>query len=273
MAKETVVGFMTSVATSLEQRRDICTVSASIYDTAWVAMVEKHVDGKSTFLFPECFQFILDSQLPDGAWESYSSHTDGILNTMAALLALKKRCSTASFPWKLELFSRISKATAAAQRLLKDWDINSSDTVGYEVIVPALLGLLQEQGIDFDFPCRESLLLIHNHKMAKLHPFLVENESTSLVHSLEAFAGKLNYAKSKRHMSPYGDMMASPASTAAYLIFSPTWDVEAEQYLRAVVNSASAGQGTGRVPNVYPTTVFEVCWVRKKYTFDAEKAF
>lgn len=63
-------------------------MSISIYDTAWVSMVQKP-DGM--WLSPESFEFLLAHQLPSGAWESYASTVDGVLNTAAALLALKRR--------------------------------------------------------------------------------------------------------------------------------------------------------------------------------------
>lgn len=68
-------------------------MSASVYDTAWLSMVQKPgIDGiTGTWLFPECFEFIIEQQLPSGGWESDATTVDGILNTAAALLSLKKR--------------------------------------------------------------------------------------------------------------------------------------------------------------------------------------
>ena len=68
-------------------------MSASVYDTAWLSMVQKPgIDGiTGTWLFPECFEFIIEQQLPSGGWESDAATVDGILNTAAALLSLKKR--------------------------------------------------------------------------------------------------------------------------------------------------------------------------------------
>lgn len=54
--------------------------------------------------------------------------------------------------------------------------------------------------------------------------------------------------------------MASPASTAAYLIHASTWDEEAERYVRKVIVEGQ-GNGVGGVPSVFPTTIFEMTWV------------
>jgi hypothetical protein len=99
-------------------------MSPSIYDTAWLSMVEK----KGTWLFPECFDFILAHQLPCGAWDSYASPVDGILNTAAALLVLKRRLNR--FHNHPDWLPRSHRAEAALGKMLDSWDVNSSDQVG-----------------------------------------------------------------------------------------------------------------------------------------------
>ncbi|KAI0883796.1 uncharacterized protein GGS22DRAFT_180426 [Annulohypoxylon maeteangense] len=55
-------------------------------------------------------------------------------------------------------------------------------------------------------------------------------------------------------------MMASPASTAAYLMNTSSWVDEAELYLRNVLHRPN-NLGSGGVPCAWPTTIFEVSWV------------
>lgn len=55
-------------------------------------------------------------------------------------------------------------------------------------------------------------------------------------------------------------MMASPSSTAAYLMYTSEWDNEAEDYLRHVIKDGP-GRGTGAVPSAFPSTYFEYSWV------------
>ncbi|OTB18376.1 hypothetical protein K445DRAFT_309112 [Daldinia sp. EC12] len=55
-------------------------------------------------------------------------------------------------------------------------------------------------------------------------------------------------------------MMASPASTAAYLMNSSSWDDEAETYLRTVLHRPN-NLDRGSVPCAWPTSIFEVSWV------------
>ncbi|KAH6843334.1 hypothetical protein B0I37DRAFT_418444 [Chaetomium sp. MPI-CAGE-AT-0009] len=93
-------------------------------------MVHKSGD----WLFPECFDFILEEQLPSGAWESYATPLDGILNTAAARLALKKhlrkldperRHDHHHGDWPF----RTHRAEAALKDMLHDWDVESTDQV------------------------------------------------------------------------------------------------------------------------------------------------
>src|SRR5271170_5084509 len=71
------------------QRRGVCSMSGSIYDTAWVSMVSKSVEGNHTWLFPASFQCIWDTQNEEGGWEG-GDPIDGIVNTLACLLAMQR---------------------------------------------------------------------------------------------------------------------------------------------------------------------------------------
>ncbi|KAL8665782.1 MAG: hypothetical protein Q9202_001904 [Teloschistes flavicans] len=194
-------------------------MSVSIYDTAWLAMITKIENGKTLWLFPESFELLLHEQMPNGRWQAYDSDIDAILNTMAGLLAsIKHQTHPATIgvetpPTDLE--SRIGKARSQVETMLQSWDVMSTRNVGFEIIVPALLGYLNQNGrVDFD--------RISHH-----------------VHG--------------------GSMMASPSSTAAYLINTTTWDDEAESYLRGVVRNCKSNRAGG-VPCAFPTSIFETAW-------------
>jgi hypothetical protein len=88
---------------------------------------------------------------------------------------------------------------------------------------------------------------------------------------LEGFIGLVDF-KNLRHQSTLGSMLASPSSTAAYLIHNPIWDQEAEAYLRHVVLKGS-GKGSGGVPSTFPTTVFELAWVSPNLYFPSAIAY
>lgn len=63
-----------------------------------------------------------------------------------------------------------------------------------------------------------------------------------------------------QHRIVRGSMMASPSSTAAYLIHTSTWDDDAEAYLRRVT-TRNGEYSRGGAPSACPSTHFELIWV------------
>ena len=239
--------------------------SPTIYDTAWLALVQKHVNGESRWLFPECFQFLLDNQNENGTFGVCTTDIDVILNTAAALIALLRhsKLSLDTDPLPIDIDLRISRSREVLNARLASWDVETSDHVGFEILVPALLRFLEEEEVDgvcFEFPQKEALMVLNQKKLAGFNPHMLYGQHmTTLVHSMEAFVGQIDFGK-VAHQKSFGSMMGSPSSTAAYLMNAPTWDEEAEEYLRNVIQFGK-GQESGGVPSAYPTTVFEISWV------------
>ena len=237
--------------------------SCAIYDTAWVAMVSKVVNGQIQWLFPSSFRLLLNTQQPDGGWESDLSEVDGILNTMAATLALRK---LAAAPCQLnellsnDLETRISKAISYLRSRLVKWDIQATVHVGYEILIPALLDMLAQDGASFQFDGKRLLMTGRDMRMSKLDPDqFYGNRPTTALHSLEAFIGRIDFDRLAHHET-LGSMMASPSSTAAYLMHCSTWRSQSEAYLHQAI-SAGEGKGNGGVPSAFPSTLFETTWV------------
>ena len=252
------------LASACKDGRPIGCMSASIYDTAWVSMVSKTVDGRRQWLFPDSFQYVLDKQLPDGGWTSYASDLDGILNTMASLLAMlhnrKQMTLDASLHIPENFEPRIFRATQCLNERLKAWDVAASDHVGFELLVPTLLTLLSEHGVDLDFSGLDHLMDLNAKKLAKFDPMMLYSDvPTSAIHSLEAFVGKVDFQKVAHHKRS-GSMMGSPAATAAYLIFSGTSDEDMIAYLQGVSYHWQAPE-IGAFPSAFPSTIFELTWV------------
>ena len=261
--KKTAAQLLSDITQEYELTGSIGSLSCTVYDTAWISMVTKVVDGKRNWLFPSSFQYVLDSQQSDGSWVSYGSEIDGIMNTAAALLALSRHRSVhhqIGDMIPLDINHRVLRAEAALRQRLETWNVEATLHVGYEILVPALLSLLEEVGLAFEFPGRQHLLDLHSQKMATFDPALLYQEKqTSALHSLEAFVGKVDFDKLKNHTRS-GSMLASPSSTAAYLIYSTQWDMESESYLHRTI-SDGAGEGCGAVPSAFPSTNFDMIWV------------
>lgn len=237
--------------------------SLSIYDTAWVSMIAKTVNEEPRWVFPESFQYLLEQQESDGGWNGQKNSEDGILNTLAALLAMKRHEKSTNITTPVadpSLHSRITKAVTYLQRKLQQWDEGASIPIGFEILVPALLSMLEQEQLVFHFPQKQVLMKLNAKKTKHFDPsMLYGNQKTTLLHSLEAFIGKIDFDR-VQHQKTNGGMMFSPSSTAAYLMNCSTWDVEAEMYIRSAIQDGS-GHGNGGVAGAYPTNFFEVTWV------------
>lgn len=241
------------------------TFGASVYDTAWVAMITRSVNGVHTVMFPESVAYIVSAQSEDGSFQGDGSDFDLICNTMASLLCfttLRSKGAECGFDFD----SRILNATKSLEKKLQTWDVSATERIAFELIIPRMLELLAENGIGFTFPDSHLLMQIRSLKLSKLGNLdkMMRFKST-LLHSLEAFIGLTDF----RHLRGWktaGSMMCSPSSTAAYLMTlasrDPTsngeedWDKEAEDFLKSLT-----GKSGGWVPNCTPTTVFEYSWV------------
>ncbi|KAI6785533.1 Copalyl diphosphate synthase-like protein [Emericellopsis cladophorae] len=242
------------------------TMSAAPYDTARVALVAKEVDGRKQWLFPECFEYLLATQSSAGGWSwtknAGDASIDSILNTAGPLLALKRHAAN---PLQLHhdpqiLAERISRATETLRSHLANWDVSTTDHVGFEIIVPAMLEFLEQDDASdssvFDFDGRAPLMKINQAKVSRFRPeYLYGSHCMTALHSFESFIGKIDFDRVSHHKTG-GSMLGSPSSTAAYLMHSSTWDDESEAYLRTVVR-LSAGQNTGAIPSAFPSTYFE----------------
>ncbi|GKU11288.1 unnamed protein product [Fusarium langsethiae] len=245
----------------------LCTASCQVYDTAWVAMVVKSTPNGKQWLFPECFYYILNAQSTDGSWGMLpTTQTAGILDTASALLAL---LSHAKDPLQIldvspdAINQSIERGFASLERQLARWsDVANTNHIGVELIAPALYDYLgkERDSISFDFPCKELLSCMQREKLDGFDiEILYSRKPSSALHSLEAFIGKIDFDRVSHHLF-HGSMMASPSSTAAYLMGASEWDDEAECYLRHVVK-AGAGHGDGGIPGTFPTTHFECSWI------------
>lgn len=256
-------GLLDRMVADYSNNDGIGSMSCSIYDTAWVSIIAKSDGAKTSWLFPECFRYILDKQRDDGGWEPYATEVDGILNTAASLYAIKKHATSPDQSleiYPLELDRRMKRASNALQSRLQVWDVGASVNVGFEILIPAMLELLQNEGLCFDFPGSERLRDLNHQKLSKFKSSaLYGSLKLTPLHSLEAFIGKIDFDKVSHHKT-FGSLMASPSSTAAYLMNSTKWDDEAESYLRRVFANNEGGPNGG-VPSAYPSTYFEITWV------------
>ncbi|EEB96132.1 hypothetical protein MPER_04787 [Moniliophthora perniciosa FA553] len=120
-------------------------------------MVSRTIDegGSKTWLFPESFDYICNTQAEDGGWHGDGSLIDSIMNTLASLLSLK-------LPVKYGLQSSdLSEKTERARLFLEEalhkWDVPSTERIAFELIIPRVLHFLEQVCIFFKFPQRDAL--------------------------------------------------------------------------------------------------------------------
>ena len=253
------------LAEQCREDKPIGSMSITIYDTAWVAMVSTIVNHDRHWLLPQSFLYLLDTQNEDGGWERGKAGTDRILDSMAGLLALRSHRKHAHYQGcqnPPDLDSSIQKAENQLRRYMDEWDPSSAESAGFEIIIPAMLDYLKKEDVVIDFPGAKILNRMNRTKLAKFSPEMLYSKPAipmSVLYCLEAFAGKLDFDRISHHKVG-GSMLGSPSSTAAYLIFKSTWDEEAEEYLQRTL-SDGAGKGCGGFPNAFPSTVYELSWV------------
>ena len=249
-----------SFASGLDPRYGTGSMSCTAYDTAWVSMIGKDCHGTHVWLFPEAFQALLKLQSAEGHWPGHAA-IDAILNTAASLLSIQRHLHR-SLPKDIPILQeRASRAATILGKQLADWDVEATTHVAFEILVPSLLEQLATEGYHFHFKGQEELTQMYHAKMSKFSPDMLygEHKSTAL-HSLEALVGQVDFAKLSHHKVD-GSMMASPSSTAAYLMENKDWDQDAQSYLQHVVD-AGPGRRSGLVPGAFPSTYFELSWVR-----------
>ncbi|MCJ1333655.1 hypothetical protein MMC10_010355 [Thelotrema lepadinum] len=235
------------------QGSDFGSMSSSVYDTAWVSMISKTMNGTRRWLFDDAFTYILNRQREDGGWETYADQVDGILNTGAALLAIFHHQEQE--PAKYQ--ERIRRGISSLTRTLQSWVVEECDHVGFEILVPAILRQLSRHGIEFNFPGSNKLQELNRTKLERFDEgVLYATTRTTLLHSLEAFVGLLDFNKVRHHLEN-GSIMGSPSATAAYIMNVSSWDDDAEAYLRQILERSN----DGGFPSAFPSSIFETSWI------------
>ena len=222
------------------------------------------MDGENCWLFPESFRYLLNEQKVDGGWEAHGSDDDNTLNSLAALLAMKRHGNdnnSTNLEAIFDINTRTLNATTFIQEKLQQCTLATNTRVGLEILVPALLSMLEQENVVFKFPRKGDLMALNEDNLKTIEPEnLYEDRKMTLLHSLEAFVGKIDFDR-VRHHKTFGSMMGSSASTAAHLTNCSAWDEDAEDYLRNAVSNSTSG-GEGSLPSGYPSDIFELTWVK-----------
>ena len=192
------------------------------------------------------------------------------MSSLAALFAIAQHIKQ-----PLQLFrmqdrqvEQLRRGIHFVAKALRSLERTSHYSVGFEVLVPALLELLEDEGVKFHFPSRKRLFQRRDIKFYNAPVKQLDKMPSTLLHSLEALYRNTNIPFDSLHARLVnGSMMASPSATAAYLMRCTVWDDSAEAYLRLVLSNG-AGDGSGAAPSAFPSTHFELTWVGSLYEFE-----
>ncbi|KAL7159544.1 hypothetical protein ABFS83_01G034800 [Erythranthe nasuta] len=225
-------------------------ISPSAYDTAWVAMVpaSEYYSGGSGGggdrpCFPQCLDWIMENQNPDGSWGLDPDHPflvkDRLSCTLACVLALRK--------WDVgqQLVQNGMDFIAS-----NGWETNNNDQfspVGFDIIFPWMVNYAKE--LDLILP---SSLTSHVDSLLHIQDPEIRRKQNVQVYALEGLGKSCNWkGVISEHQRSNGSLFNSPATTAASLIHFR--DEKCFEYLISVLK---ANNRKGWVPTIYPMDIY-----------------
>jgi len=225
-------------------------MSATAYDTAWVARVPKPGTLDEP-LFPAAYDWLLQNQHADGSWgaEIPFAH-DRVISTLAALVTLAR---TGYRQDESGLAARRAVVYLNRERL--DLHNDPAETVGFELLLPELARQAQEIGLSLPYDDWAFVEAIKADKLRRIPPIAVYGGPTPLTHSLEYLGDHLVPALIARCRSGNGSFGSSPSATAYAYTRVP--NDEALQYLERTSKIHPSHGFT----YLHPFENFETAWV------------
>ncbi len=243
---------LSEIAADQDERWGGGSISASAYETAWVALVP-HPEDTQRLAFPASLGWLLRHQRADGGWGPPFPHS--LIPTMAALLALRR---------SPEQGTAVQDATGRADRylhrVLRRWRADQVDTPFFEFLVPSLDAELDRAGIHLPFADADLMSARRREKLAHLPLDSLYAGDSTLAHILEVFGPALDYRRLHRSQAANGSYGYSPSSTAAVLLHAPAWNAAAAAWLLHLSQRAAHSGDPGAMPASHPADTFEVAW-------------
>jgi halimadienyl-diphosphate synthase len=235
----------------LLQMESLSLMQSTPYDTAWVAGLTEP-DG--SLAYPELFDWLLTQQKPDGSWGSRIPYLhDRVLTTLAVVLLLGR----ASLRQKHE-----EQRTRGEQYIWQNVGKLHQDferTVGFEIIVPALLAEAKALGLNLPYAQMQSYETERARKLSLLPPLeKLFSVNTPALFSLEAFGG-VSLDSIEKQVLANGAVALSPSATAFMMSQAPDWRTrfpKSTAYLEQLMQVQGAG-----IPHFAPYEIFWRSWM------------
>lgn len=225
------------------------------YDTSWAARL---TDGDA-LAYPHLLDWLMDRQHPDGSWGGQVPYAHDRLLTTLSIVVLLTRLARADG-------SRHGTQRSAGEAYLREHagDLREGlhRTIGFELILPALLDEARELGLDLPYA---SLGVYERQRRKKLDLLPMDRffeTWTTALFSLEAFGRELDadgaVENAARLVLENGSMVGSPSATAYLLGRTPGWRgrlPRSVEYLEGLLAGPDGG-----LPAVHPCDVFVRAW-------------
>jgi halimadienyl-diphosphate synthase len=224
---------------------------ATDYDTCWAARLT-NADG--SLAYPHLLQTLTERQHPDGSWGSRIPYShDRVLSTLAVVLLLSL------FGSRKRDHEQRSAGVRYIWRQASELKHDVHPTVGFEMILPALLAEGRELGLDLPYAELRHYEAERARKLSVLPDQRLFKTRTTALHSLEAFPGRVNVDDASTLLLEDGSMAGSPSATAWFLGQVPDWRARYPQctaYLENLLRRNPSG-----LPAMAPCGIFARTWV------------
>ncbi|KAG8375380.1 hypothetical protein BUALT_Bualt10G0094000 [Buddleja alternifolia] len=235
---KTSTSFQGSIGKVRERIKGKVEISPSAYDTAWVAMVPAREYSGEKPCYPQCLDWIMENQNPDGSWGLNPGHPylvkDSLSCTLACLIALRK--------WNLGQH-QVQKGLEFIRS--NAWAANDKDQfspIGFDIVFPMMINYAKE--LDLTLPLNHDLVdSMLRHRDTEIR------KSQNLEYVAEGLGESFNWNKVLTQKRSNGSLFNSPATTAAALIHCH--DNKCSDYLHSVLKTSKTW-----VPTVYPTDIY-----------------
>ncbi|MFI9825767.1 hypothetical protein ACIHFC_35975 [Streptomyces sp. NPDC052013] len=227
-------------------------VVPNTYSTAWQARLR--IPGSADLLFPAAQQWLLDHQLPTGAWGStIPLPHDRIVSTLAAVVALASNRQQATAPAPAQ--RAIEHGCDHLHSLADAWHNSDDETIAFEMTVPLLLRQAQELSLPLPYAAFQDLAMVREQKLRLIPRNTLMQEPTTLLVALETLTDQaVNFTQLSPYCQDNGAMGNSPSSTGAY------WVATGSEKSRSYMEDVASLHPDGGFPEIYPASIFEWAW-------------
>ncbi|KAJ8616318.1 hypothetical protein MRB53_035690 [Persea americana] len=264
--EECIQGLLQKFKEELFSTVDICTyVSASAYDTAWLAMIPRAEDP-SRPMFPQCLEWILHNQKQVGFWGDELT-IDFIPSTLACMVALKT--------WDVGL-DNIHKGLdfihGHMEKLLLE--VQGNTPRWFAVVFPGMLEHAWSKHLELfpqGLPHVLKSTFIERQRILETKEVTIHAYRPPLIYYYEALPSTYkmeNCMEVVRHLSADGSLFQSPSATAS--AFMDTKDKRCQDYLESMVQRCGFS-----VPPTYPIDeeLIKLCVVNRLERLGLDEQF